>query len=113
MIDILHRVEERRLGLGLTQAAVAASCRITQPHYSKVVGGLVGLTSDLEARLETWLAGAPAAKVTLDANSEIIALTREIASNSRRLASLLAQQGRGTPRRRPRASSHKSARSKA
>lgn len=108
MTDLLHRVEERRLGLGMTQAAIAASCGITQPHYSKVVGGLVGLTGDLKARLETWLAGVPAAEVALDANSEIIALTREIASNSRKLALLLARQGRGAPRRRPRASSQKS-----
>lgn len=112
MTDLLHRVEERRLGLGMTQAAVAASCGITQPHYSKVVGGLVGLTGDLEARLETWLARAPAAEVALDSSSEIIALTREIVSSSRRLASLLAQQGKGIPRRRSRSSSRKSARSK-
>lgn len=108
MIDLLHRVEERRLGLGLTQAAVASSCGITQPHYSKVVGGQVRLTVDLEARLETWLAGTPAAGTALDSSSEIIALTREIVSNSRRLVWLLGQNGKGVSRRRRRASFPKS-----
>ncbi len=107
MADLLELVEKRRLSLGQTQAAVASACGITQPHYSKVVGRLVGLTDDLERRMQEWLEGNPATAGRDEHNSEIVALTREIFSSSRRLASLLSKQGRTPPRRGPRGASRR------
>jgi transcriptional regulator with XRE-family HTH domain len=107
MTDILSTVEKRRISLGQTQAAVAAACGITQPHYSKVVGGLVGLTGKLEERLNQWLQGNPSHRETSELDSEILTLTREIASKSKRLAVILARSGKAPPRRQPRNASRK------
>lgn len=55
MSELLSAVEEQRLRAGLSQREVARAVGITQPHYSKVVGGLVSLPRELEDRLATWL----------------------------------------------------------
>ncbi|WP_394072681.1 helix-turn-helix domain-containing protein [Roseixanthobacter glucoisosaccharinicivorans] len=55
MSELLSTVEERRLQAGLSQREVARAVGITQPHYSKVVGGLASLPSELEDRLVAWL----------------------------------------------------------
>ncbi|MGR7997941.1 helix-turn-helix domain-containing protein [Xanthobacter dioxanivorans] len=56
MSELLSSVEERRLRAGLSQRSVARAIGISQPHYSKVVGGLVRLPKGLEDRLAAWLA---------------------------------------------------------
>ena len=55
MRTLLSAVEQCRLRNGLTQGAVAREVGISQPHYSKVVGGLVRLPDDLKHRLSAWL----------------------------------------------------------
>ncbi|KRE21709.1 hypothetical protein ASE66_28085 [Bosea sp. Root483D1] len=55
MSELLSEVEGRRLQVGLSQRAVARAIGISQPHYSKVVGGLANLPKELEERLVVWL----------------------------------------------------------
>jgi transcriptional regulator with XRE-family HTH domain len=55
MSELLSTIEERRLKSGLSQREVARAVGITQPHYSKVVGGLASLPKELEDRLIAWL----------------------------------------------------------
>ena len=44
---------------GTSQATVAASCAISQPHLSKVLSGKVRLASKTRGRLEAWISEAP------------------------------------------------------
>lgn len=57
MTGLVDEMEERRLDAGLSQTALAARLGISQPHYSKVVGGVVTLTGDLADRMAAWPPG--------------------------------------------------------
>lgn len=103
MSEFLDRVEQRRLDAGLTQAAAAQSLGITQPHYSKVVGGVAALTPGLEERLRIWLekdlpVGQDLAR-RRDERARIKELSRSIQRNVRELNALVGSR-RMPPARR-------------
>ena len=103
MKDMCGRLEDARLSKGLTQAALAGTLGITQPHYSKIAGAVVEPGSDLADRIEAWLADGAKGEATPRPAShvglEIGELTRSIERQSRRLAGLLARHGIAAPRR--------------
>jgi transcriptional regulator with XRE-family HTH domain len=99
MSDSRDLVEARRLALGLTQFAVARELGITQPHYSKVMGGVANLPPELEERILRWLEDRPRPVSRPSEEREVLVLTRKIERNSRRLAVLLTRQGRAAPKR--------------
>ena len=100
MTDVRRLLEERRLGTGLTQGAVADALGITQPHYSKVVGGVVPLTGALAARMSAWIGqAAPARRSRADPGGadgkRIRQLVRSISRDLRELDALLGPDGKG------------------
>lgn len=102
MIELVDQVEERRLDAGLSQTAVAARLGISQPHYSKVVGGVATLTGDLATLMVDWLKANPSAAVHGgDRRDQIRKLSRSLERDLRQLNSLLAVEGRGSGRRGP------------
>lgn len=103
MTELIDEVEKCRLDAGLSQTAVATRLGISQPHYSKVVGGVVTLTDDLAALMTAWLTANPVAAVhSGDQRDRIRKLSRSIGRDLRQLNSLLAAEGRGPARRAPR-----------
>ena len=100
MTEILDDIEDVRLRLGLTQFAVARELGITQPHYSKVVGRAAILSEDLAQRMRAWTKDQAIAARAKKGDREMIELTRSIERQSKRLATLLAQQGRAPTKRR-------------
>lgn len=100
---LLERLEERRLALGLSQRAIADQLGITQPHYSKVVGGLVRLTPEMAKAMHAWIDGAPTASAGSDRRAvRIRTLTRAIARQLRELNTLIGEAGVAGGRRAPR-----------
>ena len=106
MIDLVRRVEDNRIANGLTQTAAAKALGISQPHYSKLAGGVVPPGPGLVERMEAWVAdsGPASSKLAVDqtlitGGREILELTRSIERQSRRLASLLAAAGVTAPKR--------------
>lgn len=103
MRDLLGRVEDRRLALGLSQRAVAERLSISQPHYSKVVGGIVQLTPTMAEAMAAWLDSAGAPRIGRNRRlSRVRALTRLIERQLRELNALLAEDGVEGGRRAPR-----------
>lgn len=103
MSEIIDEVERRRLESGLSQAAVAMRLGISQPHYSKVVGGVVALTDHLVGLMAAWLKANPVAVVhDGDRRDRIRMLSRSIERDLRQLNRMLAEEGRGPGRRGPR-----------
>ena len=100
MSKILDDIEDRRLRLGLTQLAVARRLGITQPHYSKVVGRTATLPDDLAQRMRAWTKEQTVPERAREGDREMLELTRSIERQSKRLATLLAQQGRAPTKRR-------------
>lgn len=100
MSNILDNIEDVRLRLGLTQLAVARPLGITQPHYSKVVGRTASLPDDLAQRMLAWTQEQELPPRSEDDDREMLELTRSIERQSKRLATLLAQQGRAPAKRR-------------
>lgn len=100
MIKILDDIEDVRLRLGVTQLAVARRLGITQPHYSKVVGRTATLPDDLAQRMRAWTNEQTVPVRELEGDREMLELTRSIERQSKRLATLLAQQGRAPTKRR-------------
>ena len=96
MDDFLDVVEQRRLEAGVTQASAARALGITQPHYSKVVGGVAALTPELEQRLRVWLANDLPDRsdraVSQKERARILELTRLIQRNLRELNGLLGSR---------------------
>jgi transcriptional regulator with XRE-family HTH domain len=87
--NLLRDVERKRSLERLTQTALAARLEISQAHYSKVVGGIVPLSSSLAARMAEWLgpdAKSPAISRRFD---EIDELARSIRADARRLSQLI------------------------
>lgn len=108
MTDLLGRVENKRLALGMSQRAVADHLSISQPHYSKLVGGLARLTPAMEEAMVAWLGSAGAPPAARDRrSSRICALMRLIERQLRELNSLLAEDGVGGARRAPRSTRRK------
>jgi len=98
---LLGRIEERRLALGLSQLAVAIRLGITQPHYSKVVGGVARLTPEMADAMHAWIADTPTPTERSDRrSSRIRTLTRSIERQLRELNALVGEEGAG--RRAPR-----------
>lgn len=94
MRDLLERVEDKRLASGLSQRAVARELSISQPHYSKVVGGVAQLTPAIADAMAAWLGKAgPVSTLPDEQASRIRALTRSIERTLRELNSLLAEGG--------------------
>lgn len=103
MSELIETVERRRLDAGLSQTAVAALLGISQPHYSKVVGGVATLTDELAGLMAAWLGANPDAAVSgADPRDRIRRLSRSIERDLRQLNKLLAAEGRGPGRRAPR-----------
>lgn len=103
MSDPLQRIEERRLALGLSQRAVAERLGITQPHYSKIVCGLVRLTPQVADAMHAWIAGSPAPAAIPDRRAaRIRSLTRAIQRQLRELAALAGDDPAGGRTRVPR-----------
>ena len=100
MSKILDDIEDVRMRLGLTQLAVARPLGITQPHYSKVVGRAVALPDDLAQRMARWTKDQTVEEPAKNGDREMLELTRSIERQSKRLATLLAQQGRAPAKRR-------------
>lgn len=100
MSKILDDIEDIRLRLGLTQLAVARGLGITQPHYSKVVGRTATLSGDLAQRMRAWIKEQTVPARARAGDREMLELTRSIERQSKRLATLLAQQGRAPTKRR-------------
>ena len=103
MADVKARVEDRRLELGLTQRSVASALGITQPHYSKVVGGVAALTAEMDAAMEAWLApgagGGPAPAAPALPIGRAKRLARSIERQLRQLSHLLEADGTAAVRR--------------
>lgn len=97
---ILDDIEDIRLRLGVTQLAVARRLGITQPHYSKVVGRTATLPGDLAQRMLVWTKEQTVPAPAREGDREMLELTRSIERQSKRLATLLAQQGRAPTKRR-------------
>jgi transcriptional regulator with XRE-family HTH domain len=101
---LIVRLEARRLELGLTQGAVALVLGVTQPHYSKIVGGIVPLTPNRATIVEAWLKDALRDAEPVPGSDravrirEIRKVTRSIQSQLRQLAKLLVAEG-GSSRR--------------
>lgn len=55
--DLVDRVLNRRRELGLSQAAVAAACGITQGHLSKIEKSKAPLVGKAKEALLAWLEG--------------------------------------------------------
>lgn len=111
MSEILQHLEDRRVGTGLLQRDVAAALGITQPHYSKLVGGLVTLTPQMHEKIERWLdqiepdmdAGVRGIAKSLDTNGvEVRQLVRGLEAQVRSLKRLLNERGSGPGGRPPR-----------
>lgn len=101
MTEVTQDVERRRLEVGLSQKAVAARLGISQPHYSKVVGGVVTLTDDLASLMAEWLNSNPVAVMPSgDRRLRIRELSRSIERDLRRLNSLISEES-GSGRRSP------------
>lgn len=100
MSKILDDIEDLRLRLGLTQLTIARRLGITQPHYSKVVGRTATLPDDLAQRMRAWTTEQTVPARTREGDREMLELTRSIERQSKRLATLLAQQGRAPTKRR-------------
>lgn len=93
-------MEAKRLDRGLSQKAVAAALGISQPHYSKVVGGLVALTDSLGHAMHAWLTADPTAELLPRSRDDPIRdLARSISRDLRKLGELLAAEGRVPARR--------------
>lgn len=92
MEDVRRRTEERRLELGLTQGSVAAALGVSQPHYSKVVGGVAALTPATAEAMEGWLQSAPSAPKSRR-TGEAKRLANTIARQLRELGRLLDDDG--------------------
>jgi transcriptional regulator with XRE-family HTH domain len=99
MSNILDDIEDVRMGLGLTQSAVAGALGITQAHYSKVVSRTAALSDDLAQRMLRWTKDQGLQTPPAKGNREMLQLTRSIERQSKRLATLLAQQGRAPTKR--------------
>lgn len=56
--DLIADVLERMAQLRITQSELAASCSLSQPHLSKVLGRHVNLAKKTRQRLADWLAVA-------------------------------------------------------
>lgn len=101
MTDVVRLIEERRMAVGLTQRSVAKALGVSQPHYSKVIGGVVALTPRLEELMEGWLKKAPVGRQASSRHNERIGkLTRSIERQIRELNELLVSEG-FKPARRP------------
>lgn len=101
MSGLLAAIEERRIALGLSQRAVADQLGITQPHYSKVVGGLAALTPAMAEAMHAWIDGSPVPQGKTDLHvKRIRTLTRDIERKMRELNALVGSGGTG--RRAPR-----------
>ena len=105
MSDIRALMENARLARRLTQRQVATELGISQPHYSKVMGGVVPLATALERKVVTWLDAASTVAPDIDTRTgdgRAYALMHSIQRQIRELASLLAVPGAARPRRRTR-----------
>lgn len=87
MTDVRRLLEEERLRAGLTQRALALALGVTQPHYSKVVGGVVPLTGELAARMSAWMEN----KAPVPAGQSRPHLSGTRADRARRLALSIAR----------------------
>ena len=91
MTNVPAAVERTRLGLGLTQKAVAEALGVSQPHYSKVKCGEVAPSEALTERMRDWLKRAgPTRRRGFDQRAR--ALSRAIERQSKELATLLASR---------------------
>lgn len=102
-MDLILRLEARRSELGLTQLAVATSLGVSQPHYSKIIGGIVPLTDRRADEIESWLrahVGTDRVTVGREANVRIRQLARSIEKQLRELNHLLEKES-VLVRRRP------------
>jgi len=98
-LELRDRLDERRRALGLTQRAVADALGVTQPHYSKMVGGIVPITDHRAAEMELWLRATSAAPVPPGPRSaRMERLARSIERQVAELARLLASEGIGSGR---------------
>ena len=90
---LLRDVERKRSVERLTQTALAEQLGVSQPHYSKVVGGIVPLSADLAERMARWLASsAPLPRISRKYD-EIDELARSIRADARRLSQLIRATG--------------------
>lgn len=109
MSGLLISMEEKRLRSGLTQGAVARIIGISQPHYSKVVGGLVPLAPELAKRVQAWVNAGSSRRGEATSASEtrlrnairIRELSRSIERQLREINSLLEPSAAPTSRRTP------------
>jgi len=54
---ILEQVRREMTSRGVTQAALAMACGLSQPHISKVMSGRVKLAKKTHQKLTDWLQG--------------------------------------------------------
>lgn len=92
MTDPRERIEDKRLELGLTQAVVASALGVTQPHYSKIVGGTAGLTESMSEAMHAWLETAPTGPAVRRVG-EAKRLARSIERQLRELRAMLEKDG--------------------
>lgn len=90
---LLRDVERKRSVERLTQTALAEQLGVSQPHYSKVVGGIVPLSADLAERMARWLASSAPLPRTSRKYDEIDELARSIRADARRLSQLIKATG--------------------
>ena len=98
MADLIESVEEARLARGMTQAQLATSLGMSQPHYSKIANGSAKLTDEVAHRMQSWIEGGEAPP-SHEIGRQVRELTRSIQRQTRELAKLLrGQHGVGTGR---------------
>ena len=90
-------MERARLERHLTQGAVASHLGITQPHYSKIVRGIVALTRDMHDKLDEWLSGNPPSPASK--TDEITRIAQRMERDMAKLNRLLAEDGLRASRR--------------
>jgi transcriptional regulator with XRE-family HTH domain len=90
---LIDRVESRRRERGLSQAVVAASCGMTQGHYSKLARGRVPPGARARDALRGWLDSRDRGPGSSRGSARLRALAESIRRDCAELARLAGLEG--------------------
>lgn len=88
MGDLLISIDTARKERRIRQSELADALKVTQGHYSKVVAGLVPLSSKLEERMRAWLAQVEAVEIKSDRAHRVRQIAETIRAQCAELISL-------------------------
>lgn len=99
-MNVLRKVERRRVSDGLTQAQVAAGCGFSQGQYSKMLRGEVQVGQRCAQSMQAWLAsrsgrGSADARLSDGTARELLASIRR---DLDRLTAIVTDQRAGSGR---------------